>query len=65
MHNLPAMAQIETSHLEVLADRYRCEAEMCREWSIVGDSSQKEAWLLLSLAWIKLAEEAEAGRRLH
>jgi hypothetical protein len=47
------------------ADRYRREAEECREnaWNALR-TIDREAWLRLAADWAKLAESAELSRRL-
>jgi hypothetical protein len=46
------------------ADRFRQEAEECRQLAATAKSQpDKEAWLKLAADWIKLAEGAEDGRK--
>jgi len=51
----------ESDRLEVLAGRYRDEAEVCRQLA-ERTPIDKEAWLLLAASWIKLAQQAEGMR---
>ena len=49
---------------ETDADRFRQEANECRKLAERSASQlDKEAWLRLAADWIKLAENAEQGRR--
>lgn len=47
------------------AERFRTEAEECRQMALkaTGDKD-KETWLRLAADWLKMAEEAETRRRL-
>ena len=54
---LAAMAETE-------ADRFRTEAEECRQMAAKAVSKpDKEGWLNLAAGWLRLAEDAE--RRQH
>lgn len=46
------------------ADRFRREAEECRQLAgTVKSQPDKEAWLKLAADWIKLAEDADGRKR--
>lgn len=48
---------------ETDAERFRKEAETCRELAEKAIRQfDKEAWLRLAAGWIKLAQDAEAWR---
>ena len=55
------MTESDAVHFEVLAGRYRDEAEVCRQLA-ERTPIDKEAWLLLAVSWIKLAQLAEGMR---
>jgi hypothetical protein len=56
MHSLNAM--IETD-----ADRFRKQAEECRQLAARAiNEVDKQAWLRLAADWIKLAQEVEGTR---
>jgi hypothetical protein len=49
--------------LEVLAQRYRSEAEFCLEMAELADGALRKKLILAAARWIKLAQEAKARRR--
>jgi hypothetical protein len=50
--------------IETEAERFRTEAEECRELAEKAISQfDKEAWLRLAADWTKLAQATEARRR--
>jgi hypothetical protein len=62
---MPVMIDdLDSARFSILAKRYRIEAETCRHWADLV-TTQKETWLLLSLAWIELAQDADARQRLQ
>jgi hypothetical protein len=42
---------LDSARSSILAERYRIEAETCGHWADLV-TTQKETWLLPSLAWI-------------
>jgi hypothetical protein len=49
--------------LEMLAQCYRLEAELCLEMVSRSEGAIRRQWFLAATRWIELAEQVEAGRR--
>jgi hypothetical protein len=60
------MTQASTSHLcaDQFAEAYRALAEYCRHQAEGADDAAEEPWVLLAVAWTKLAEEIKGRSRL-
>jgi hypothetical protein len=59
------MTQInsERERFEALAERYRSEAQVCRDLAHkASHPHDKAAWLRLAKDWVALAQQAEARR---
>jgi hypothetical protein len=48
--------------LEVLAQRYRSEAAFCLDMAELADSALRKKLILAAARWIKLEQEAKAGK---
>jgi hypothetical protein len=60
----PSPSLVPVAMIETEAERFRKEAEECRELAEKAISQfDKEAWLRLAADWIKLAQATEARRR--
>ena len=54
------ISTIQVRMSETDAERFRKEAEECRDWAARAiNPTDKEAWLHLAADWIRLAEDAE------
>jgi hypothetical protein len=55
------MAKPASARFEVLAERYRNEAESCLEMAERTDGATRRELVLAAARWIELAQEAEAS----
>jgi hypothetical protein len=56
--------QIPAGRLEVLAENYRWEADLCLEMARRTDGAVRKDWFLAAGKWIELAEQVDASGRL-
>jgi hypothetical protein len=63
------MAQASTSHradsFDELAEVYSTQADYCRHEAEGPGGAFDESWVLLAMAWTKLAEETKARSQLN
>jgi hypothetical protein len=50
----------DADHLDRLAETYSTQADYCRHMAEEPSDALDEPWVLLAVAWTKLAEEAKA-----
>jgi hypothetical protein len=56
--------EIPAGRLEVLAENYRWEADLCLEMARRTDGAVRKDWFLAAAKWIELAEQVDASGRL-
>jgi hypothetical protein len=59
-----AMKRTDTNPLEILAENYRWEADLCLEMARQTDGAVSKNWFLAAAKWIELAQQAAASGRL-